>query len=534
MALGDRRLRVLAALGVALIVGSLGMWAQNSALVGVNYDDAIYALLARALLDGHGYRLAHLGDLPGIKYPPIYPLSLTPFWLFADSQESALHVMKLANGVFIGLAAGLFAFLLAELRILSLPLAAGAALLGFASGSMMLVTSGLLSEPLYLFLLFLTLWRADVIRERRTIFSLFAIGLLASMTALTRMAGVTLVAAVLLGLKSRYGRRGPIAAGIACALLLVPWLGFTLLGSRQVPDFLVPRYGSYSQLYLSSIGSSPGKALEVLLINMGAILQTLGSLVIPQAGAGIQSLIGAIVIGLAALGSKRVFGAAPTLALYPWFYLLLVSVWTFPPFRFVFVVFPLLLALAAVSVAFGFEWLSRSAADEEAEAEESALERRRWQRWAAVGLVVLVVANMSFRQSRALYRRVWDGAQLQKSAVGAEVIDWVDSNLPPRSVIAFEFDPMLSLHSGRAAVPNNYEPIHPWFRSSEPDVDTLARLLREMRVDYLAVRRDAPAAVEPIDRLMDKYPGSLELVHITPGGVLILETKLSAMSRAMP
>ena len=163
---GFRAGRVLTALAIGIVIASLGLWAQNTALVGVNYDDAIYALLARAVADGHGYRLTELGDLPGIKYPPIYPMSLVPLWVLTDSQDAALHAMKLANGLYIGVAAGLFAFLLVELSILSLPLAAGVSMIGFASGSMMLVSSGLLSEPLYLVLLYLALWKADSARAR--------------------------------------------------------------------------------------------------------------------------------------------------------------------------------------------------------------------------------------------------------------------------------------------------------------------------------------------------------------------------------
>ena len=159
-----RRWNLTAAIVVGGIVAVIGVWAQNDALVGVNYDDGIYALLAKSVAGGGGYGLAYLDDLPGVKYPPVYPLSLVPFWKFAPTQETALHAMKIANGIYIGLAAGFFAFVLVELQILSLPFAAGVALVGFASGSMMLVSSGLLSEPLYMILLSLALWRADSVR----------------------------------------------------------------------------------------------------------------------------------------------------------------------------------------------------------------------------------------------------------------------------------------------------------------------------------------------------------------------------------
>ena len=104
------------ALAVAIVVAAVGVWSQNPSLVGVNYDDGIYALLARAVADGDGYRLTFLPlNIPGVKYPPLYPLSLVPFWELIEAKDAALDTMKLANGIYIGLAAGLFALLLAEL-----------------------------------------------------------------------------------------------------------------------------------------------------------------------------------------------------------------------------------------------------------------------------------------------------------------------------------------------------------------------------------------------------------------------------------
>ncbi len=523
---GFRAGRVLTALAIGIVIASLGLWAQNTALVGVNYDDAIYALLARAVADGHGYRLTELGDLPGIKYPPIYPMSLVPLWVLTDSQDAALHAMKLANGLYIGVAAGLFAFFLVELSILSLPLVAGVSMIGFASGSMMLVSSGLLSEPLYLVLLYLALWKADSARARCGTVCLLSVGMLAGLVALTRMAGITLVAAVIIGTGYRYGRRSAAITAATSVLMLLPWLLFTFLGAREIPDVLIPRYGSYIQLYLASISGSPVAALETMAVNLGAILQTLGSMLIPQAGALIQSTVGSALIGLAALGSWRIFSAAPATAVYPWLYLSLISVWTFPPFRFVFILFPLLFALAVVACV-SLARLSVAGP----EIDSAVLARRRRLRLGMLALGVLLIANMAYRQSRALSNRVWDGAQLRKSAVGAEVIGWVTANTGPQSVIAFELDPLVALYSGRTAVPNNYEPIHSWYRSAATEVEPLARLLREMEADYLAVRPNVPAAAEPIDRLIDRYPESLKLIHVTPGGVLIFEVRRAELAR---
>ncbi len=522
----DRRWRMnllLAAL-VAIVVAVVGVWAQNESLVGVNYDDGIYALLAKALADGEGYRVTFLPvDVPGVKYPPLYPMSLVPFWLFSGSQETALSAMKVANGICVGVAAGLFVFLLMDLGILLTPLAVVIALLGFVAGSMMLVVSGLLSEPLYLALLFLALWLTDRPTEKPTYGRLVAVGVLAGLVLLTRTVGLALLGSVLLATWYRHGRRSALITGSAALLVAAPWIVYALVRSGHVPDLLVPGYGSYGRLYLALIAEAPVAALDVAVTNVGAMLQTLGGKLVPEAGATVESFVGAALIMLAAFGSRRIFRRAPATATYAWLYLVLVSIWVFPPFRFVFIVFPLLLALAAV----GFLSLAQRA-EEKARAKLGERPRLRTAILVAGAAVLVHQAYLEFGAVRA---RVWDGGQLVKSAVGQELIDWVVENTEPDAVVAFEFDPLIALHTGRQVVPNNYLPVHSWYSRGDPPADSLARLFAGMGVDYVAVRRHIRAATEPIDRLLAGYPGCLELDYVTPGGVLIFKTDPQALGQ---
>lgn len=518
--------RLLAALTVAVTIGALGVWAQNSALVGVNYDDGIYALLAKAVAQGDGYRLTFLPqELPGVKYPPVYPLSLVPFWTLAASQESALQAMKIWNGLLIGIAAGLFTLLLASLRILPAYLAAAGGLLGFAAGSMMLVTAGLLSEPTYLVILFGALWATDAIPRDARGPGFFAVGLLAALVLLTRAVGIAAVGAVIVGLWARAGRRAAMAAAATAIAVTLPWVVYTLTHAGAVPEALVPRYGSYAQLYLANLAGSLEMALAIFWTNLGAILQTLGGKLAPQLGPLAQTVSGGFLIVLAALGSRIVGGRAPATVTYPWLYLALVSVWSFPPFRFVFIVFPLLLVLAAVC------WL------EIARRVVTAVRRPLWAGALRIGVIaigLLVPLNLAYTESRALGRRVWDGAALQKSIASAGLIEWVRSNTPKDAVVAFELDPLVSLHTGRRAVPNNYEPVHVWYRSGEPPLEPLAALFVTAGVDYVAVRGDVPQAASTIDSLLEAYPNSLHLQFVDPQGVLIFSADLEAFASHEP
>ena len=57
----------LAAAGVALAVGALAL---NRALIGVFYDDGLYAGLATALAHGSGYVHPHLPGTPAAVHDP--------------------------------------------------------------------------------------------------------------------------------------------------------------------------------------------------------------------------------------------------------------------------------------------------------------------------------------------------------------------------------------------------------------------------------------------------------------------------------
>jgi len=512
------------ALAVGAIVAALGVWAQNAALVGVNYDDGIYALLAKALADGDGYNLKFLPvSLPGIKYPPVYPGSLVPFWVFSGSQATALLGMKIANGLYIGVAAGLFTFLLVDLAILPPLLAVVVALLGFASGSMMLVSAGLLSEPLYLVLLFAALWVADTPKRDPRLSRLIAAGSLAGLVVLTRTVGVTLLVAVMIGLWRRFGWK-PASKTLAIAtVLIVPWIAFTLVGSGKVPELLMPRYGSYLQLYLANLDGSLWAAVDIAWTNVGAILQTLGGKLLPQFSPLVRSLTGVLLIVLAMLGSFKIWRDAPATAVYPWLYLGLVSVWSFPPFRFLFIVFPLLLALAVVSLP-----VLVTRATEALGGDKITRAKLPLLRVTVVGVGLIVLANLGYREVRALSRRVWDGAELDKSASSAELVDWVLERTDSETVIAYDLDALVALHTGRKVVPSNYEPVHIWYRRDLPHPELLARLYLDMEVDYVAVR-SSPLAAAPIDALMGHRPGGLRMTHVTPGGVMILETDRQAL-----
>src|SRR2546422_1673169 len=98
-----------AAVVVFAVTLACGALALNRQLVGVFYDDGLYADVAYALTHGLGYVHPHLPGHPAVvHYPPLYPLVLSPF-IGTLPLEAAGLAAKVLNVILAAAAAGLVA-----------------------------------------------------------------------------------------------------------------------------------------------------------------------------------------------------------------------------------------------------------------------------------------------------------------------------------------------------------------------------------------------------------------------------------------
>ena len=90
---------VKAGLVTAAATLAVGLLALNQALVGVFYDDGLYAGLATALASGHGYVHPNLPGMPGaVHYPPLYPAILTPLFGLLSVHAAATGAAQHQRG----------------------------------------------------------------------------------------------------------------------------------------------------------------------------------------------------------------------------------------------------------------------------------------------------------------------------------------------------------------------------------------------------------------------------------------------------
>ena len=195
-------------------------WPQRVPSVTSANDDATYILLARSVLDG-GYNSIHLvGEPVHTKYPPVFPTLLAVVSAVAGESTDVFAAVNIA------LAAAALALIFALARRRLPPSVALAALAISASSPFLQGTAGtVMSEPSFLAFIALTLW--VLARPPQTAASLALACACATLAALTRTIGATLVLAGLaLLLLERRWRPAALYAGILMAIVIAAslWL----------------------------------------------------------------------------------------------------------------------------------------------------------------------------------------------------------------------------------------------------------------------------------------------------------------------
>ena len=218
------RLERLAPVALVAVVMLVALLTVTPWPVGAFQDDAIYTVLAKALATGDGYRMINLPGSPhATHYPPAYPFFLSLLWRISPSFPDNIVLFKFANAVWLSLAAlGAWTFARRRLAWASLPSALAAAG-GTLAIIVLLVTGVVLSEPMFMALLFPALLLSERAAEDGSIKVAIAAGLICGLLALVRTLGAVVIPAAMLVMLLRRHVVAAVALGAAAAVLLVPW-----------------------------------------------------------------------------------------------------------------------------------------------------------------------------------------------------------------------------------------------------------------------------------------------------------------------
>jgi hypothetical protein len=487
--------------GMAVALGALagGAVALNRALVGVFYDDGLYAGLARALATGHGYVHLHLPGAPAaIHFPPLYPLVLAPLFGLLP-LDAAAGAAKVLNLLLSAATAGLITWHAVRSDLLGPPPVprwiAPAVVLGASLAIPVLaVQSVLFAEPLFALLLAATVILADRPPRQLAFQPAAAAGLAGAMAALallTRSIGIALGVGVVayLTVVRRLGPRPAVAAAAPVLLAAALWGTWTLRHAHGIDPALAINYGSYGEVVrqtgLGSLGSSlPDLPRPLAAVTLGwlpgRMLYWLFALPALMVG----------VYGLAVLARRSSIGLALA------GYMAILAVWPFPPDRFLWAVLPWL----------GLAWAAGAAA------------LWRFGRLRLPLLVVAGAATVGFVKFEVtgFAHGGYAGAAADISANFRELLPWLET-LPRDAVLATDDEALVWLYADRAAVPF-YLYGYRGRAVVEPSPAEQRAYLERQNVTHIVLASPQSASARELRALIAAYPDWLTPVHAWPGG----------------
>lgn len=241
-------------------------------------DSGMYITLAKSLAGGQGYREIFLVESPPhAKYPPLLPLLLVPVVYLRGFDFVAMKLIMIAlAGITLLLGFALFRDL-ADGRTAALVV-----LLTATSPAIVYYTQSVMTEIPYLFLSILAMvWVERCARRTGWTASGIALAaILLSLVCLTRMTGITLIAATVLyvlldGAGTPLARlRTAIAIGAIAAIPVSLWLLYSASASAGEGIPYVRHY-SWS---LGAVSSAPSglEAVRVLIVKIRAALYAYG------------------------------------------------------------------------------------------------------------------------------------------------------------------------------------------------------------------------------------------------------------------
>jgi hypothetical protein len=557
-------LKGLAAVLVAVIVFAAVMSARTTVGAGTYYDDGVYLALAESLAENGEYEYTNLpGNFPGVKYPPVYPLILAVGWRVFGVYPQNLPALKALNAGFYGLGAALVFLLFAaggRGRITATALIAVGAFLWVPGMS---IATVLMSEPLFLLLCALTLLnvkralaagdafkaardgisatgrkdresashRVEILLPSRrssgsgatspgeVIFTWAAVGLLAGMTFLTRSIGIALVAAVLISAWVRHHRRSSLVAAAASAAIVAPWIAWSTARSGMIPRAVTGHYGPYTEWFREGIEAGGADFLrETVAAKVSPLLETLAFAWFPDAPFTATAFVIALLSGLVLVGAVTSWRRSPAIPLFVFFYMLVVLLWPFEPYRFYYLIGPFLTLLVAEGA---FELLGRRRDDVPV-----------WARPVALVIAIILVVNVGQYHLRGWLNRAWELPQVMPAEAYAPYVDWIGRNASDDDVIAAHFDPYIYWQTKRRSVPSaefrasgfvspDSTGVSAGADSTGPDarpsaVDELENIVAAFAPRYLVLLDAEDVADLGVAGYRERYPDALHEVFSVP------------------
>lgn len=504
----SERITIPAETTVAIVALIVAIVTMNSLPVGGFYDDGLYAILAKALATGQGYRFLNLPGAPAaVHYPPGYPLLLALFWKIGPEFPANLVWFKLVNVVLLAVIAWAVCRYAVHVLMLSPWMAVLATLLGTVTIPILVLANMLLSEPFWLALLIPALILGEeMARHEPTRREALWLGVLSGAVVLVRSVGVMLLVAVVVVWVARRAWRA--AAWYLGAALLVwsPWLVWSARHAHDVPALLQGSYGGYAGWFMGGLRAG-GLPFVVATVRVNAIRLAEGVAasfqVMPSRVVAVITMLAlAWMLGCGAWRARR---RAPVTLLFLALYFALVLVWPDQPLRFAWGVWPVLMAVLVVPL----------------EALQHAETPRPLRIGVAVAGAVLLLGALRYN-GRGYAGEWWQSIPSGMTARADPAIRWARIHTPRGAVVATESEPMVYLYADRQAVPVETFTALQYLRNRTPqeNAENLRQIVQQSNARYVLVR--SPGELDAA-RTLAAMPGASPALTLadSAGGLFV-------------
>jgi 4-amino-4-deoxy-L-arabinose transferase-like glycosyltransferase len=450
---------------------------------GFYHDDGIYAVMAKSLASGHGYRIISLPDTPvQTKSPPLYPFLLSLVWRVYPQFPKNLILMMMLSAV------ATLSFLALSYRLL---VTNGHATTWQALIVMVLVAvnwrTTILATGIYSEMIYGTLSVAGLClgenyeKAHNNWIAGIWFGLAMGLAFLTRSSGVALLIAVAVYFVLRRQWCKAVLPLLIGCLFALGWAGWVWLNHTTVENVTAGSYESYFRTFGELLTASGGNGNTLTLITFLSLVgkNAVGLLVsVPVVCLGLaydQSQYFGFAFFFVAAGfirhSRRGFRL---LHAYVICYVALHLFWPYTSYdRFLMPLLPFLLLFLITEVE-GISLLVRR---------EIGQGRRVFNKISAaiVGLALVASVGVVVYNYGSGILESAASASLRKTAgpasEDAEAIGWINEHTDPSDVLICYRDPLYYLYTGRKGVQSSLSRGGSLLQSQQTAIDDKAKVL---------------------------------------------------------
>jgi hypothetical protein len=371
------------------------------------------------------------------------------------------------------------------------------------------LSSMVMSEPLFFALLMPVLLLAERAAdddEQKSWTVVAWAGMAAGALTLVRSHAIAVVAALgfVLIVRRRW-RHATIGVGTAMVAML-PWQLWVRVHEVAVPGPIKGMYGSYTA-WLSRGIEADGpiliwRTLQRTIPEVGGMFAVATAIGLP----GVMQLLVLLIFGsLALLGAVELWRRAPVSAAFVLSYLAIVVLWPFPPARFIWAIWPLIVVLPVLGARTAWQW-------------RPTVPWIRVVRLTALAGAAIVMIGYARYNASGYRGRWWSSIARDNAQAARGLVSWTRARTKSSDVVMTNAEPLVYLYANRATVPAESFVVADYFQAKTRarNEDSLRQLLATYRVDVVALAgadgliaaaRSMSSGPTPMLVVRDSFPG---------------------------